>query len=329
MFRQTDGGCSPPGCVLLRVFLSLRATAHLPPRVFSNLRITKCRSVSMGGNTLSKSKNVGLGKHQEGTTPPGAPFYYPVTNFFITNILAPLHYWNYFQGCGPFNLSGCDDLHNNIASISTVTGDYYMIPSPGYLKMFWVLVDFVAVYFLISGGIVIGIALDVLSPIISVFESLFGDLFTVGADALGWIFSFFESGATYIMQFLGFAGSVGGQSLFGLVSDVTSSLTQASGVPAIMFYILFGELFFEAVMKIIEDTKNSGAASCIFTKIYSFFNFPFHWLTTDVFNKGFIHDLLSLLFLPPRLLFALVSVVIEGIYCNFDPKNSNCNNPCS
>jgi len=276
----------------------------------------------MGGNSLSKSWQVGIGKQlDDGSIPSGSPWYFPISDFFL-KIICTINYWNYFQGCGPFNWQGCEYLVENI----DINGNKNMsIPPAGWLKFSWVIIDLVALFVISSIATGLGFILSELSFIPQVVY----DAFSLVEGIISPLLSLLESGATYIMQFLGFGGSIAGQSLFGLASDVTSSFSQASGIPPFVFYVLLAELGVEVFIKIYTDyIRRNTNQPCAFTSIYKFLDTPFWWLTTKVFPQGMIHDFLSLLFLPPQILIFLFTEVVAGIFCYADPKSVYCTSVC-
>lgn len=272
------------------------------------------------GGVVSKGTDqnqVGTGKDFVGSLPTDTSWYYPITNFFL-NIICTVNYWNYFQGCGPFNLSGCDDLAANTGVMEYQTynaqGKSGAIATGSYLKAAWILIDAFLLLVVIALGTVLG---PVFSDLLFIPQFLY-DLFSLLEGLATPILSLFESGANYILQFLGFTGSIAGQSLFGLASDLVTSLAATSGVPSFVFYVLFGELAVEVLLKLSEDIKNnSGSESCVFHDIYYVLDYPLYWLASVIFPTGIVHDLLSLLFLPPRIFLYLFSDIVSAIYCHY------------
>lgn len=287
------------------------------------------------GNAASKSDQVGIGTQYGKTDPPaGAPWYYAITDPIITYLIAPLHYWNFYQGCGPFNLSGCEDLSTSVSFIATSNpnGDGAVaMPSAGYMKLFWVLADilgFAAITAIIAIG---GFLLTDLSFLLTPFEDIFGWILGLGEDLFGWVFSFLETGATYVLQFFGFAGDLAGQSLFGLGTDACNSLSQMTGIPTFLWYVLLGELLVGVLLKIWEDALNNHNSTswlfknCMGNDIFYVLDYPFSWLIdTALNNLTFVQDIFRLMFIPFRILFWLFADVLGEIICNLDPNNSQC-----
>jgi len=169
----------------------------------------------------------------------------------------------------------------------------------------------------------------------SLLEDLLGPLFSLFESIFGWIFSFFETGATYILQFLGFTGSVAGQSIFGLGKDFVSAISESTGISPFVLYILLAELIFQIIYVLLEEFDLDGSKNwnCILKKIYKVLDAPFGWLTDDIFPSGFFHDILTVMFIPFRLLIFLTTVLVGTIYCDYsnDPlcKSVDCVLPTS
>lgn len=280
------------------------------------------------GNTLSSLTNkvippdpkgdlgVGTLGKDDGSDPSGVPFYYPISNFFL-NIICTINYWNYFQGCGPFNLSGCDDLATTLFNFNRES----FVCSGSWYKMMWILMDIVGAILLVAVGTVGGVILNELNFIPQIIYDILSPLLSLGESIFGWVFSFFETGATYILQFLGFGGSIAGQSIFGLASDVSTAASSASGIPAFVFYIFAAEALVAVILKIAKEYEsgsiNSGYWICSNQRIYEFLDAPFSFLTDNIFPTGLIHDFMDLLFTPFRLLILLTALIVGTTYCDF------------
>lgn len=285
----------------------------------------------MGGNSLSNLRapidhQVGIGTSQETSKPKGAVWYYDISNFFLT-IVCNLNYWNYFESCGPFDISGCPFLGYNLYAwyAKKYPGNPNIIlVEDGFIKAAWVLIDIFSAFFLLVGGTILGyfaseIALipEFIYDILSFFEGLLTPLITIFADIFGDLLTFFETGATYILQFLGFSGSLAGQSLFGIGKDLVDSFNARTGIPEVLLYVLLAEIILEIFLKIMEKYSSDPEDwNCFIRGIYRTFDTPFEWLTGTIFKKGIFHVLLELLFSPFRILIGLFSILFGTIYCD-------------
>jgi len=285
----------------------------------------------MGGNEISKpiDHQVGIGNVSEKSenTDSGKVWYYDISNFFL-GIVCNLNYWNYFESCGPFNLSGCDQFNINssftYALANSGAGTWTFFLDPGFIKFSWVLIDIVCAFFILVIGTILGyfaseLALipEFLYDLFSLIEGLLAPLIEVFGDLFGDILTLFETGGTYILQFVGFTGDLAGQSLMGLGTDVADSISNGTGIPTVLVYILLAEVILQILLKLVEKySANPSHWNCVTREIYSTLDTPFEWLTTTIFSKGLFHILLELLFSPFRILIWLVAIFFGTIFCD-------------